>query len=65
MPAGVARDHEHHAALRQKAFAQPPVLIAVDLHRPIIEEIRYRMSDGTAVQRRFDDDEGLALDHQL
>ena len=63
---GIARDHEHHAALRQKAFAQPPVLIAVDLHRPIIEEIRYRMSDGTAVQRvAFDDDEGLALDHQL
>lgn len=52
--------------MRQKAFAQPPVLIAVDLHRPIIEEIRYRMSDGTAVQRvAFDDDEGLALDHQL
>ena len=63
---GIARDHEHHAALLQKAFAQPPVLIAVDLHRPVIEEIRYGLPDGAAFQRvAFDDDEGLALDHQF
>lgn len=63
---GIARHHEHHPALREQAFAQPPVLIAVDLHRPVVQEVRYRMPDVAAVQRfAFDDDEGLAFDHQL
>lgn len=62
----IAGDHEDYMPPGEQTFAQPPVLIAVDLHGPVIEKIGDGTADLTCFQRPGpENDQRLAFHDQF
>ena len=70
---GPSRNHEDHVPALKQVFADPPVLVGLDLDGPVIEKIGHHVlhfggaSLGKPAHKRLraEDNDGAALDHDL